>query len=194
MAIARQPQPPPLLTYADYMAEGEIYRRYDILDGVRYDMPNPTRRHQDILFNVAEKLRAYERTSKRGKAIIAPCDVLIRREPLRTRQPDVLFISREQLAQCSDENDPAPLFAAPELVVEILSPSETPRMREDKIEDYCGVGVQECWIVSQDVETVEVLRLTEAGAESIGVYDQNQTLRSVVFPDLTVAVAAIFAL
>jgi Uma2 family endonuclease len=192
MAIARQPEPAPLLTYEAYMAEGEIYRRYDILDGVRMDMPNPTRRHQDILFNVAEKLRAYERTSKCGKAILAPCDVLIRREPLRTRQPDVLFISHEQLAKCSDENDPAPLYAAPELVVEILSPSETPRMWEDKIADYCQVGVQECWMVSQGAETVEVLRLTQAGPEAIATYDQSQTLRSIVFPNLTIAVAAIF--
>jgi Uma2 family endonuclease len=146
------------------------------------------------LFNVARKLADYESQSGRGQAILAPCDVLIRREPLRTRQPDALFISHERLAQCSDENDPAPLFAAPELVVEILSPSETPRMREDKIADYCRVGVQECWIVNQDTETVEALRLTATGAESIATYDQSQALRSAVFPDLTVAVAAIFGL
>jgi Uma2 family endonuclease len=112
---------------------------------------------------------------------------------LRTRQPDVLFISYEQLAKCSDDTDPAPLLAAPELVVEILSPGETPRMREDKIADYCGVGVLECWMVNQDREIIKVLRLTKTGAEPIATYDQSQTLRSVVFPDLTLPVAAIFA-
>src|SRR5581483_5756520 len=136
MAIAKQPEPAPLLTYEAYIAEGEICKRYDILDGVRMDMPNPTRRRQDIAGNIYEALRAYQRASGRGRTFFAPCDVLIRRKPLRTRQPDVLFISHEQLAKCSDENDPAPLFAAPELVVEILSPSETPRMREDKVADY----------------------------------------------------------
>lgn len=194
MAIARQTQPSPLLTYEEYMAEGEIFKRYDILDGVRIYMPNPTRRHQDIAGNIFELLRAYQRASQRGKTFFAPCDVLIQREPLRVRQPDVLFISYEQLALCSDDTDPAPLFAAPELVVEVLSPSEPWRMRDDKIRDYGSVGVQECWVVHPDEETVEVLRLTEESVETVALFTRDQTLRSVAFPNLTLDVAAIFAL
>lgn len=193
MAIASQTTSAKLLTYEEYMAEGEINRRYDILDGVRIYMTNPTRLHQNILLNIAELLRGYQRRTRSGKVIIAACDVLIRRSPLRTRQPDVLFISNAQLARCSAPSDPAPLEAAPELVVEILSPSETRAIRSDKLVDYQSIGVQECWVVSPDTQTVEVLRLTSERIESVATYQNDQTLRSAVFSDLMASVAEIFA-
>lgn len=113
MALVHQPASPPQpLTYEQYMAEGEVNLRYDIIDGVRM-VTNPTRRHQRIIRNLVFPLTHYEQSSGRGKMIIAPCDILIRRSPLRTRQPDVCFISNERLAQNGPETDPAPLSPAP---------------------------------------------------------------------------------
>ncbi len=183
----------PLLTYEQYMSEEPTHQRYEIVDGVRV-IVNPTRKHQDVLLNIAELFRSYQRRSRVGKTIIAPCDVLIRRNPLRVRQPDVLFISHEQLAKCGEEDDPAPLEAAPELVVEILSPSDYRSALREKIEDYCAAGVKECWIVSPQAETVEVLRLSAEGAETVEIYGISQTLTSVTYPDLTLAVESIFTL
>lgn len=193
MSVARQPAPPDRLTYEQYLAEEEDHQRYEIVDGVRFYMTSPTRRHQEILLNIAEAFRAYERVSRRGKTIIAPCDILIRRSPLQIRQPDVLFISRERLAKCNVDSDPTPLEVAPELVVEILSPSETRRIREAKLEDYGAVGVQECWIVDSDAETLTVIRLLDTQREVVAVYSQGETLRSSVFSDLSLPVAAAFA-
>ncbi len=183
----------PPLTYERYLEEGEVFRRYDIVDGERIFMTNPTRRHQRILLNIAKLLSRYEETYASGQVLLAPCDVLIRRHPLRTRQPDVLFISHAQLAKCGDASDPAPLEAAPELVIEILSPSDTRRAREGKIEDYGSIGVKECWVVSPEAETVEVLQFTSAGAETSAVYAGRQTLRSLCLPDLAIAVGDVFA-
>ena len=181
------------LTYQDYLAEPEIIKRYDILDGVREFMTNPTVFHQDIALNIAEMLRAYQRRTRNGKVIMAPCDVLIRLSPLRTRQPDVLYISKERLAQCSDKRDPTPLLVAPELVVEIVSPSETKRRVTDKIADYISIGVQECWLVNSDTESVEVLSLTKEGSHTIGRYTLTDTFESQVLPNLSVRVDEIFA-
>jgi Uma2 family endonuclease len=108
-------------------------RRYDILDGWkvyrRYgqnQLTNPTIRHQRVQSRIARALEQYEAASGCGLTIAAPCDVLIRALPTtRTRQPDVLFISRERLGE-RDLEDPAPLSPAPELVVEIVSPSDRP--------------------------------------------------------------------
>ncbi len=180
------------LTYQDYLAEPEIMQRYDILDGVREFMTNPTVFHQDIALNIAEMLRAYQRRTRNGKVIMAPCDVLIRLSPLRTRQPDVLYISKERLAQCSDKRDPTPLLVAPELVVEIVSPNETKRRVADKIADYISIGVQECWLVNSDTETVEVLRLTKEGSQTVARYNNTDVLTSQVLPDLQVLVSDIF--
>src|SRR5262245_31583261 len=109
MAVAEKAVRSLPLTYEEYLAEGEINRRYDINDGVRLWMTNPTRRHRRILLKVAELLHGYERAAGRGATLVAPCDVLIRRGPLRTRQPDVIFISHAQLANCAPATDPAPL-------------------------------------------------------------------------------------
>lgn len=192
MAITAQEAKTKILTYEDYMQEEETNFRYDIVDGVRITMPNPTRLHQKAAMNILENFRSYERVTHSGEAFIAPCDVLITRVPLRTRQPDVLFISKTQLAKCADPADPSALEAAPELVVEILSPSETRKIREEKIRDYCAIGVKECWLVRMGDQTVEALRLTSDGAETVAVYSIGQTARSDCFPDLALPVSDIF--
>lgn len=188
MAVSAQK----LLSYEDYLNEGEINLRYDILDGVRV-ITRPTRQHQRIVGNTSVSFRQAAFAREQGETFVAPCDVLIRYAPLRVRQPDVLFISDAQLAKCSPENVAEPITAAPELVVEVLSPSETRSTREAKIRDYCLIGVKECWVLSPDEQTVEVLLLSSDGENSVAVYHQGETVASVTFPGLTVAVAAIFA-
>ena len=189
MALAEAPAG--LLTYEDYMAEGEVNRRYDIIDGERIYMASPTDGHQDVVLNIAELLRAYQRRTKVGKTITAPSDVLVTRRPLRTRQPDVLFISRERYGGRSPRSA-EPLSPAPELAVEVLSPSETRGIREGKIRDYCAVDVKECWVVDTDAQAVEVLRLTPDGPEQAARYGAGQTLQSEAFPGLTLALDDIF--
>lgn len=193
MAIAQKEVVPPPLTYEQYLAEGEINQRYDIIDGVRNYMPGPTRSHQRLLRKVARPFEDYEETHRRGLAFVAPCDVLIRRNPLRTRQPDVLFISNERNAQNAPLMDPTPFDPAPELVVEILSPSDTPAVLNEKIADYGSVGVEECWVVNPAAQTVSVLPLTREGVGTTATYGRGEVVRSIVFPDLTVLVDAIFA-
>src|SRR4051794_27372181 len=111
MAIATE-----RLTYEQYMAEPEIRRRYDIIDGVRIFMTNPSIGHQKTAGRIYIRFAAWQEVSQAVEVIQPPCDVLIRRSPLRTRQPDVLVISHGRLAG-RDLEDPAPLEPAPELVV-----------------------------------------------------------------------------
>ena len=193
MAVAATTDASRMLTYDQYLAEGEVMARYDIVDGARIFMPGPTLPHQDIQGNIYESLRNFQRRTGSGRTYQAPADVLIRRQPLRTRQPDVLFVSNERLAQRGGVPREGPLEVAPELVVEILSPSDTPRVLEDKITDYMAIGVQECWVVNTDVGTVEVLRLTAAGAQTVATCRADDTLTSITFPDLTLSVTDIFA-
>ena len=185
--------PPKRLTYEAYMAEETDNRRYDIVDGEKKYMSGVTDNHQDIAFNVGLAFREYGTRSGTGKMKVSPRDVLITRVPLRTRHPDVFFISNERHALNPAPNDPAPLIAAPELVVEIISDSETASRFNAKIDDYCKVDVRECWKVQGETQTVEVLRLSRSGAELVRVYGRGETVQSLTFPDLTVAVEAIFA-
>ena len=185
------------LTYDEYLAEETIRARYDVLDGIRHFMPSPTERHQDIVMNLAEQFRRFQRAFPVGKTSLAPRDVLVTRKPLRVRQPDVMFISSERLARNGASDAPGGYDPAPELIVEIISPSDTPAVLAAKIADYCRVNVRECWIVRPQTGTtgtVEVMRLFVDGAtETAAVYGAGETVRSEAFPGLSVAVADIFA-
>lgn len=189
MALAEAPTG--LLTYEDYMTEGEINRRYDIIDGERIYMTQPTDGHQEIGLNIAEMLRQYQRRTRAGRTFIPPLDVLITASPLRTRQPDVLFISNERY-RMRTPLEVQPLSPPPELVVEVLSPSETRSIRSGKIRDYCSVDVKECWVVSPNDQTVEVLRLAREGRSRAAIYGTGEAVHSVIFPDLTLALDDIF--
>ena len=186
--------PAATLTYEAYMAEPEVQGRYDIVNGVRITMPGATWRHQRIAKHIEKAFDRYEESAGVGLNVSAPFDVLIRRFPkLQTRQTDVLFVSHARLAQGGGIPEVGPLEVAPELVVEVVSNSETQRILGDKIADYISIGVDECWVVRPDDRTVEVLALTPGGARSVATFTDGQAVVSGVFAGLAVAVAALFA-
>ena len=188
------------MTYEEYIAGPEEMARYDIIDGWKVyrlygekQLANPTRVHQQIQGDLYVLFRAYAQAMGRGKVILAPCDVRITNRPLRNRQPDLLFISNERLAENPPSDDPTPLSPAPELVVEIVSPSDRPPVLAAKIADYRAVDVREVWVVRSGEQRVEVVSLSPDEIATVGDYGRGQTARSRVFPDLQVAVDAIFA-
>ena len=187
------------MTYEEYLRSPEERARYDILDGYkvyrRYgkdEMASPTRQHQSIQGNLYVALRHYATSTQSAKVFLAPCDVLIRHIPLKSRQPDVFLISRERLEQNPPDDSAAPLSPAPELVVEIISPSERPGQRTAKLADYHSVDVKEVWQVFAEAKTIEIISLTEDAIETVGTYKSGESIVSVAFPGLTVAVDTLF--
>ena len=81
---------------------------------------------------------------------------------------------------------------APGLVVEILSPSNSRADIQDKLDDYAGLGVRECWLVSPEGRTVEVLRAADGGWERASLSGVGDIVTSVVLEDIEVAVSDIF--
>jgi Uma2 family endonuclease len=76
-------------------------------------------------------------------------------------------------------------------VVEVLSASNTRANVEEKLEDYSTIQVQECWLVSPEGRTVEVLRYAAHGFERTELYGMGDVLLSAVLPELRVNVADI---
>lgn len=184
--------PPQVLTYEQYLAEGVIRQKYDIIDGVRI-VSSPNTRHQRISRKLLLLFAPYEAAMANGLSMASPRDVMIRRNPLRTRQPDVLYISNERFALNDPENESEGFDPAPEFVVEIISPSDTPAVLAEKIADYQSVNVREMWVARPALRTVEVLLLTPNSVQSVATYGIGETVPSIVFPGLSCAVAAIFA-
>lgn len=176
------------LTFERYV-ETPLQGSYAIVDGVLHPMPAPSWKHQRILGKIYRILLTFEESHGLGKAQMAPLDVVIRREPLRTRQPDALLISNERLADLDPDE---PLEVGPELVVEVLSPTESARSIREKLEDFAVIGVQEAWLVSPEAETIQVLRLDPDGIDTVAVAASGQRFASRVFPGLEAAVDDLF--
>jgi Uma2 family endonuclease len=85
------------------------------------------------------------------------------------------------------------LQQVPDLVIEILSPTNTRRDLDEKIEDFRSIGVRECWIVSPEALTVEVMRLSAEGIQPLAIFGTGRTVRSQALEGLALPVAEIFA-
>ncbi len=105
------------------------------------------------------------------------------------RVPDVSFLSTAREAQITDPSRYIPF--APELVIEIISSSETHRLIRDKISDYRAAGTTIMWLVYPDTRSVEVFYLQQ---DRIERFSEADTLRlASVLPDFALPLHEIFA-
>ena len=144
------------LTYEEYLNTPEIEGRFDIVDGEIIPAPSAMPGHQIINRQFFMILDPFIVERGLGELLFAPLDIVIRRAPLRTRQPDLLLLSNETFARMDLE---APIEETPELVIEIFSPSNRRRHVEEKLRDYASIDVPECWMASGEAQTIEVLNL-----------------------------------
>ena len=175
------------LTYEEYLKTPEIKARFDIVDGVMTIAPTPTVAHQTILGNLFWKLDQFVSEQQVGEVLFAPVDVIVQRDSLRTRQPDLLFVSNERASILGDQVD-----GGPDLVVGILSPSNSRSDLEAKLSDYATLRVSECWLVSPEARSVEILGLTEGSWVRLGISGLGELVRSRVLPELDLAVVQLF--
>ncbi|MCL6611500.1 MAG: Uma2 family endonuclease [Peptococcaceae bacterium] len=144
--------------YEDYCLLPED-RRVELIGGDFYLVPSPSVIHQRIAANIEDILRGYVRENQLGEVFYAPLDVVL--SPHDVVQPDVMFISNGRRGIVTDAN----IQGAPDLVVEVLSPSTGERDRTLKKKLYARSGVRELWLVNAASQTVEVYNL-ETGEEA----------------------------
>src|SRR5205823_6969516 len=104
-------------------------------------------------------------------------------------QPDVLVVLNAGLDKVGEDG----VVGAPDLVIEVTSPSTAPYDRLSKYHEYARAGVPEYWIVKPDVRSVEVLVLKDGEYRSLGIFQRQDTLPSQVVVQLPVAVEQFFA-
>ncbi len=176
------------LTYQEYLEMTPVMGRCDIVDGELIVSSSPNREHQTILRQLFREIDPFVIQHGLGELWFAPLDVIVNQEPLRVRQPDLLFVSNESTAVIGQV-----IHGAPDLVVEILSPSNSRGDIESKLADYAGLGVLECWLVSPQAQTVEVLILEQGSWTRLSIRGLGDEVESVVLPGLALPVADIFA-
>ncbi len=172
-------------TVADYMAlpDGQ---RYELLNGELIVAPSPSRRHQDIVLTLGPLVRQFVLERGLGWVAVAPMDVVLSGD--NVVQPDILFVSNNRASILTDAN----VQGAPDLTVEVLSPSTAQTDRGDKMAIYGGHGVREYWIVDPAAETVEVYVGGDAGWSLQARYRRGETLTSPLLERLVLEVEDIF--
>jgi len=174
-------------TYDDYRTAPED-ERYELLEGELLMVPAPNFAHQRISSNIEFILQRFVRQHDLGIILSAPFDVVLSEE--RVFQPDILFVSRERLSIINPENIRG---AAPDLVVEILSPATAERDRFYKRSVYARYGVKEYWIVDPEAGTIEVTKLGEKDLETVKVYGKHESLKSPLLEGLTIQMDEVFS-
>lgn len=160
-------------TYEDYknLPESET-KRYELLEGELVMVPSPGFAHQMISWNIGFLLGKFIKEQDLGIVLSAPFDVVLSQE--NVLQPDLLFVSKDCMDIITDLN----IQGAPDLVVEIFSPSTADRDRTYKKILYARYGVKECWLVDPEEKTVEVWALGERGYERKALYREREALAS----------------
>jgi Uma2 family endonuclease len=158
-------------TYAEFArlpSEGST--RYEVIDGDLAVTPAPTSAHQVVVGNLIRILGNFVHDHALGLLFPGPIDLLFGEGDYL--EPDVAFVRDDRAHIVSDRG----IERAPDLVVEVLSPSTAHRDRGVKLERYRHYGVPEYWIVDVDGRAIEVWRLAE-GAESPAVVGASERFR-----------------
>ena len=172
------------LTYADYLAlPGD--ERYELHDEELVLLESPSEPHQRVIKNLTRHLLAVEERDL-GRIYFAPFDVIL--SDTEIVQPDLMFISQERAEIITHAN----VQGAPDLVVEILSPSTANRDWTRKREMYARHGVKELWIVDPDAGIVWVMLLRDDDFELAGVYGAGQSFSSATLGGLTIDLDDVF--
>jgi Uma2 family endonuclease len=176
-------------TYADYLQLPEDGRRYEIIKGVLYVSPLPSRRHQKAVVKLTRFLDAFVSENSLGAVFVAPFDVqLFEDNEDFTVQPDLVVVLNEHAERITEQS----IIGAPDLVIEVASPSTASYDRQQKQESYRTAGVQEYWIVNPYGETVELFLLIDGDYVSQGVFRGARRLPSQVLSGLPIKVKEFF--
>lgn len=175
-----------LWDYDDYRSIPEDGQRYEIIEGELFVSPSPSLTHQTL----SKRLQIWliEQIEKRGLGTVfnAPADVIFSK--LSVVQPDLIVIGTEQSNRIATRG----IEGAPDLLIEIASPSTKSLDRHHKFKLYAQQRVREYWIVDAATETVEVFVLGKKGFDPGQVYEPGESVGSQAF-SLDIAIDELFA-
>ena len=178
----------PWPTYQDYLdIPGDD--RYELINGEFILVSAPNRSHQIISVKLVSKMDPFVEGGDLGWVFHAPFEVVLADpEGINIIQPDIIFVSKERERIITRAN----IQGAPDLIVEILSPSTGRRDRTTKRDLYARHGVGEYWIADPDAQTVTVMILKDGEYEVVGDYGIDDTLTSPTLKGFSVRLDRVF--
>jgi Uma2 family endonuclease len=177
------------LTYDDYVQFPDDGKRHELIDGEHFVTPTPNRKHQAVSGNMHGLIWGYLQQHPIGRVFSSPFDVIL--SHFDVVEPDLLYISRQRFAEI--ETSPW-VKGAPNLVVEIGSPSTRKRDATIKRRLYERFGVEEYWIVDPELDTIDVYRRVEGRYERASrlTLEQSDVLTTPLLVGLELPLLKIF--
>jgi Uma2 family endonuclease len=176
------------LTYDDLLLFPDDGLRHELIDGVHYVTASPASRHQLVMGNLHFHLQLHLRQHGGGVLFLSPLDVLF--SQFDVVEPDLLFVSDARRQVVTEKN----VQGAPDLVIEVTSPSTRRRDEGIKLALYDRCDVVEYWVVDPKAELMRVYR--RAGGRLARALELGNTpgaaLTSDVFPGLSLPMAEVF--
>ena len=176
-----------LLTAEDLLRlDGEGVRG-ELIRGVLCETMPTGIEHGRIVMDLAYELNAFIKPRRLGAVVGSDSGVWLERDPDTVREPDIAFFPAEKMPL--DARITGYAEVAPDLVVEVASPSDSRREVHDKAHMWLNHGVRLVWVVQPETRTVDVYRPTEPIA-TLGEQDAIDGLD--VLPGFTCEVSAVF--
>jgi len=179
--------------YLDFPKDGfpKVGVHYEIIHGTPYMMAAPSRRHQNILGNIFNELKNFLK-GKQCKTFISPFDV---RLPIFNEEDDDIssVVQPDIVVYCDpDKHDEKGGKGAPDIAVEVLSPSSINMDRVRKLKLYELVGVKEYWIVDGEEHVIEVYKHNGKQFYDCLYFGEARTLTTSILEGFELKVSEIF--
>ena len=173
------------LTYEDY-AKTSDDERWELIHGELFVPPSPIESHQVAGMRLGIRMGLFVEEKGLGQVFSAPYDVVL--SDTDVVQPDLLFVSKDRADIITADN----VQGAPDMVVEVLSPTTAKRDWRVKLDLYSKHGVREFWLVDPQTEIVWVLLPKEGSLGIAAIYSEGDTLTSPTLEGLTLDMGEIF--
>lgn len=174
------------MTADEFFDDPDVPELAELVDGEVVELTTPPPLHGWIARNVQRALDAFVTAHRLGEVFGDNVPYMLGHEKVRV--PDVSFVRTERVPGPPPPRGGWPM--APDLAVEVLSPSERYAAVRKKLADYFGAGTRQVWLVDPDDRIVEVHTMggTARQVDEAGTVDGGDLL-----PDFTLAVADVFA-
>ena len=176
------------LTYEDFLLFPDDGKRHELIDGEHYVTATPNLKHQMIVMNLGAMIWNYLKQHPVGRAFFVPMDIVL--SDYDVVEPDLQFISRERQAILTKQH----VRGAPDLVVEVGSPSTRKRDETIKRRLYERCGVSEYWVIDPVIDTIKVYRrVDDRYVRSVELsLESGDVLTTPLLPGLEMPLSTIF--
>ena len=179
-----------LMTVADLVGFPDDGKHYELIEGELFVSYSRDISHQLVLVNLQFAIGRWLKQTPVGFVVPGPGVIFSDYDSV---VPDLVYVSRERWDSIVEGDY---FVAAPDLVIEILSPGDENRARDLKTKRrlYGKYGVQEYWVVDGENKSVLILRLRDSGLEEVSMLRHDDEITSPLLPGLALKLSDVFNL